>query len=126
MEQKLTKKEQQALDQFREMTEEAEIFQVRELILSCDNKYQFAKTHSNFLKDWEKTRKKMEEQSQKGKLPPNTSIAFTKATIEIGEELIQKKLKMVREAFEDKFGESVYDGYLGPDGKTKKIFGIFG
>ena len=125
MEQKLTKKEQQVLDQFREMTEETEMFQVQELILSCDNKYQFAKTHSNFLKDWEKTKEKMERQLKEGKLPPNTSTAFIEATIEIGEELIQKKLKMVRDAFESKFSESIYN-YLGTDGKTKKIFGIFG
>jgi hypothetical protein len=32
---------------------------------------------------------------------------------------------MVQYAFEIKFGEPIYN-YLGPDGKTKKIFGIFG
>jgi len=40
------------------------------------------------------------------------------------DEIMKKKLSIVQGTFEKKFGESIFN-FLGPDGKAKKIFGIF-
>lgn len=99
--------------------------QVRDLIENCNIAFQFAKTHSVYLKDWEKTKKQMEGRLGSGNLPPGTSPQLFKAIMYASEQIEQRKLKAVRDAFQEKFGESIYD-YLGQDGKTKKFFGMFG
>lgn len=105
--------------------EATEMAQVQDLIHNCDISFQFAKTHSVYLKDWENTKAQMEQNLKDGVLPPGISAALLQAIIAGSETVMQKKLKMVRDAFQRKFGESIYN-YLGSDGKTKKLFGIFG
>ncbi len=70
-------------------------------------------------------KEKMEANLKSGTLPLGVSVNLFRAIIDLSEEVIQKKLEMVRYAFKQKFEESIYN-YLGKDGKTKKLFGIFG
>lgn len=121
----LTQEEQKSLDNWASQMEAGEMAQVQDLIDNCNITFQFAKTHSVYLKDWEKTKERMENNLKNGVLPPDVSANLHRAIIDSTDEIIQRKLKRVRDAFEKKFGESIYN-YLGPDGKTKKLFGIFG
>lgn len=121
----LTADEQQQLDNWISKMEAMEMMQAQDLIDNCNITYQFAKTHSVYVKDWEKTKKHMEDSIKKCTLPPGVSANLLNAMIDACEKIMQKKLKKVRDAFEIKFGESIYN-YLGPDGKTKKLFGLFG
>jgi len=121
----LSPEEKQHLNDWVAQIEAGEMEQVKDLISNCDSTFQFAKTHSVYIKDWEKTKQKMEENLRNGILPPGVSANLHRAIIDETEKIIQKKLEMVRSGFQKKFGESIYN-YLGPDGKTKKLFGIFG
>ena len=125
MKDNLTEEEQENLRNWIFQIEAGEMAQAQDLIDNCNISFQFAKTHSVYVKDWEKTKQKMEEDLKKGILPPGVSENLAKAMINASEEVMQKKLEKVRSAFQLKFGESIYN-YLGPDGKTKKLFGIFG
>ena len=120
----LTTEEQEWLKNWIAQTEAGEMAQVQDLINNCNITFQFAKTHSVYLKDWEKTKERMENNLSNGVLPPGVSANLDRAVIDATDKIIQKKLEMVRNAFQKKFGESIYN-YLGPDGKTKKLFGIF-
>lgn len=122
----LSKKEKDYLANYVGSIRKGENEQLTELFIYCNNKYQMAKTHSNYVKDWEKTKRQMENQVRTNKLPKGVSPLLMQAMIVESEKIINKKLKRVRDVFKQRYGESVYDGYLGPDGKTKKIFGIFG
>lgn len=121
----LTKEEQEYLKKLTSQMEAGEMAQVQDLIDNCNITFQFAKTHSVYLKDWEKTKESMENNLKNGILPPDVSANLHRAIIDATNEIIQRKLKKVRDAFQHKFGESIYN-YLGPDGKAKKLFGIFG
>lgn len=121
----LTKEEQEQLKNWVGQMEAGEMAQAQDLIDNCNITYQFAKTHSVYVKDWEKTKQQMENNLKNGVLPPGVSANLFQAIIDASEEVMQKKLKMVRDAFQKKFGESIYN-YIGLDGKTKKLFGIFG
>jgi len=125
MKNNLTEEEQENLRNWISQIEAGEMAQVQDLIDNCNISFQFAKTHSAYVKDWEKTKQKMEEDLENGILPPGVSENLAKAMINASEEVMQKKLEKVRSAFQLKFGESIYN-YLGADGKTKKLFGIFG
>ena len=70
-------------------------------------------------------KEQMEDNLRNGVLPPEISANLFRALIDASEEVIQRKLEKVRDAFQKKFGESIYN-YLGDDGKTRKVFGIFG
>ena len=120
-----TSEEQQHLKNLVSQMEMMEMAQVQDLINNCNITYQFAKTHSNYVKDWEKTKKQMEDRLEKGILPPGVSKKLLQAIIDASEDIMQRKLQKVRDAFQRKFGESIYN-YLGHDGKTKKLFGLFG
>ncbi|MDO8561352.1 MAG: hypothetical protein Q7S05_00810 [bacterium] len=119
----LTKEERAHLDTLCQQLLAGELAQARDLIRNCNNKYQFAKTHSAYIKDWENTRSRMESDLAKGKLPPGVSAGMQKAAIAEMAKIIDAKLETVREAFQMKFRESIYN-YLGSDGKTK-FLGIF-
>ena len=121
----LTEAESKNLQQMVSSMEAGEMAQVYELVSECNNPYSFAKTHSNYVKDWEKTRNKMKDNLRKKILPPDTSAAFCGALIEELDQVMAKKLAMVQTLFLSKFNESIFN-YLGADGKTKKLFGIFG
>lgn len=121
----LTVEEQEYLKNYIAQVEAGEIAQVQDLIDNCNITYQFAKTHSVYVKDWERTKQQSEEKLKNGVLPPGASADLYRAIIDATDEIIQRKLVMVRDAFQKKFGEPIYN-YLGPDGKTKKLFGIFG
>lgn len=121
----LTKDEQEYLKNWIFQMEDGEMAQVQDLIDNCNITFQFAKTHSVYLKDWEKTKERMENNFKNGILPPGVSANLHRAIINASDEVMQKKLKKVRDAFQQKFRESIYN-YLGPDGKTRKFLGIFG
>jgi len=121
----LTPEEQKQLEIWKNKTEKGEIDQVKDLFLNCNSPHQFAKTHSVYIKDWEKTKEKMETNLKNNILPPGVSTNLYKEIISTTDKIIQKKLEMVRMLFENKFNESIYN-YLDSDGKTKKLFGIFG
>lgn len=119
----LTKEEESTIKRVLHDMEDKEMLQVEDLFINCSNPYAFAKTHSNYVKDWEKTKKKLEDNLRRNVLPPNTSKAFSEALIKEYDKIITKKLQMVQMLFENKFNESIFN-YLGPDGKTK-FLGIF-
>ena len=98
--------------------------QVEELCMNCNNPFQFAKTHSTYLTDWEKTKKEMEAKYKNGVLPPGISDHLQRQIIDSIDKVIQNKLALVRMMFESKFNESIYN-YLGEDGKTKTLFNWF-
>jgi len=125
MKNNLTKEEKENLENWVSQIEAGEMAQVQDLIDNCSISFQFAKTHSVYVKDWERTKQKMEEDLENGILPPGVSENLHRAIIDTTDKVIQKKLEIVRNAFQLKFGESIYN-YLGTDGKTKKLFGIFG
>lgn len=119
----LTAEERSHLTSLSKQMLEGELAQAKDLIANCKNKYQFAKTHSTYTKDWEKTLARMESDLSRGKLPLGVSANLHKAVIVEASKIIEAKLETVREAFQMKFGESIYN-YLGADGKTK-FLGIF-
>ncbi len=121
----LSEKEQEYLKAFLAQAELAEMTQAADLIKNCDITFQMAKTHSVYVKDWEKTKEQMEDRLESNLLPPGISALLFQAMIDGSEKLVQEKLAMIRTAFQLKFGESIYN-YLDKDGKTKKLFGIFG
>lgn len=121
----LTPEEEEILSNFMTNVVQGEMLQTQDLIENCHDPRQFANTHSAYLKDWEKTNQHSEEKLQKGILPPGTSVSLYRAIINASDEVNQRKLEIVRDAFQKKFGESIYN-YLGSDGKTKKLFGLFG
>ena len=125
MDTNLTTEEQGQLKNWVAQMWEGERSQVEDLIHNCSSPFQFAKTHSVYLKDWEKMKAQMEGNLKSGVLPPGVSANLFRAIIDGSDEVMQRKLQKVRESFLVKFGESIYN-YLGPDGKTKKLFGIFG
>jgi len=120
----LSSEEQKQLETWKKQAEKGEMKQVEDLFLHCNNRFQFAKTHSVYIKDWEKTKDRMETNLKNGILPPGVSANLHREIIGATDKIIQKKLAMVRVLFGDKFGESIYN-YLGQDGKTKSIFDIF-
>ncbi|HEY4498485.1 MAG TPA: hypothetical protein VJH94_00295 [Candidatus Paceibacterota bacterium] len=126
MDKALTKEEQRQLENWTLQTEAGEMAQVHDLVENCNISFQFAKTHSVYLKDWEKTKERMENNLRRGVLPPGVSANLNRAIIDATDKIMQKKLANVRTAFQMKFGESIYN-YLGKDGKTKGLFsGLFG
>lgn len=125
MDTNLTLKEQEQAKNWIIQMEKGEMTQVQDLVQNCKVTFQFAKTHSMYVKDWKKMKTKMEVNLRNGILPPGVSANLYRAIIDGSERVMQMKLESVREAFQILFGESIYN-YLGPDGKTKKLFGIFG
>lgn len=121
----LTPEEKIKLKDWISQMETGEMAQAQDLIDNCNSAPQFAKTHSVYVKDWEKTKEQMENSLREGVFPPGTSSNLLRTIIDSSEEVMNKKLKKVQDAFEEKFGESIFN-YLGPDGKVKKLFGIFG
>ncbi len=120
----LSWEEQEQVRNYASATEQGELAQARDLIANCKSKYQFAKTHSVYVKDWEKTRKSMENSLREDRLPPGISANVYRAIINATDAVMKRKLELVTEGFQRKFGESIYN-FLGPDGKTKKVFGLF-
>jgi len=56
----LTKEENKLLLNWIDNAEAGEMAQVQDLMLNCNITYQFAKTHSTYVKDWESTRTQYE------------------------------------------------------------------
>jgi hypothetical protein len=119
----LNESESQNLKQMIASIQEAEFAQVEDLSVNCNNPYQFAKTHSNYVKDWEKVKEEMETMLTNNILPPDTSAAFCRALLDEMDKVYQKKFSMTQMLFSSKFNESIFN-YLGADGKTK-FLGIF-
>jgi thermostable 8-oxoguanine DNA glycosylase len=120
-----TEEEWKIINSFRDKVGQVESEQLYDLMANCKNKYRFAKTHSVFIKDWEKTRQGMSEAVASGKVPLGTTPAIVEEMICIGDDMIKSKLFRMQMFFQLKWSESIFN-YLGPDGKTKKLFGLFG
>lgn len=118
MDTNLTPEEQEQVKNWVAKMEGGEIAQVQDLVKNCKVTFQFAKTHSTYVKDWENMKAKMEDNLKNGILPPGVSANLYRAIINGSERVMQMKLESVRESFQILFGESIYN-YLGPDGKTK-------
>lgn len=119
-----TQEEQSFLEKFRQQLDYQEMAQAQELIQECNNKYQFAKTHSVYVKDHENFKENLHKKislNQLETLPKHVALEM----IKISDEVMKQKLILVQLAFMRKFGESIFN-FLGSDGKTKKLFGIFG
>jgi hypothetical protein len=121
---KLTDDERVFLENFLLEAQKKEMQQAQDLVQNCNNKFQFAKTYSVYVEDWEKMKKGMEEMVSKNILPSGISKELMGAMMEVSESIIQEKLDVLGVVFEKKFGESIFK-YLRPDGKRKKFFGIF-
>ncbi len=120
---KLTEDEEKILKKFVNKALEAEMVQAKDLVDNCDNKYQYAKTHSVYVKDWEKTKQEMLNRLETRNLPEGTSPELLRKMINSLEQVFNKKLDLVQKGFSEKFNESIYD-YIGKDGKTKGCFGV--
>ena len=118
--QNLSPEEQKRLDASMVQIEAGEMAQVQDMIENCNITFSFAKTHSAFVKDWEKSKQKLENDLKNGNIPSYMNTNFFRASIDATDEIMQRKQKKVRDAFQDKFGESIYN-YLGADGKTESI-----
>lgn len=119
-----TESEQAFLEDFKRKIAKQEMAQVTDLIRNCDNKFQFAKTHSVYVKDWEKMKLEMESKIKAGQVLFSQPKHVEEEMINLGDLIVKKKLEMVQSAFTDKFGDSIFN-YLGSDGKTRKLFGLF-
>ncbi|MFA7170860.1 MAG: hypothetical protein WC180_02615 [Candidatus Paceibacterota bacterium] len=116
--QTLSDAELECLKNYERQAREMEDLQIIDLDRNCNVSFQYAKTYSVYVRDWEKTKDRMVEQLETGALPPDTGAEFYKKMIEIGDKIIEDKLKKVQVNFENKFGESIFN-YLGEDGKAK-------
>ncbi|HRH23031.1 MAG TPA: hypothetical protein PK295_00150 [Candidatus Magasanikbacteria bacterium] len=118
-----TEEEMEFLKNFAAQTLIGEMAQVDDLKQNCDVSFQYAKTHSVYIKDWEKVKAGMEENLRTGNVHSDFTPAVYKEMIHIADQIVEKKLKKVRNDFEEKFGEPIYN-YLDKDGKTKSCFGV--
>ncbi len=120
----LSEKDEKYLEDWIDRVNSGEMGQLEDLVLNCDNKFQFAKTHSTYIKDWEKTKSEMEYNLKTNNLPPDVSPELYSLIISETDEIIKNKLDMTKKYFYLKFNESIYN-YLGKDGKTSSCFGFF-
>ena len=118
----LTNEEEKFIKKFIADAYIREMDQVQDLLRNCSNKYQFAKTHSMYVKDWESTKLQIKNNYNRGIMFAGMSKEAFSTLIRQCDEIIDKKLTMVQSTFQSRFGESVFN-YLGPDGKTKSLFG---
>lgn len=116
--QKLSKKDLDSISDFEKYAKDGEDLQILDLDQNCNISFQYAKTYSNYVQDWERTKSRMLEQLNTGNLPPDTSPELHEAMIEALDRVMEYKLEKVRNNFQNKFGESIFN-YLGQDGKTK-------
>lgn len=119
---KLTKEEEVSLKNWIAHVATAEMAQVQDLMANCNNAFQFAKTYKVYKKDWENTKRQMEEKAKSGVLPPGVSANLNQATLDASDEIMQRKFNLVSEGFQMKFNEPI-DNYLGSQGKG--LFGLF-
>jgi hypothetical protein len=117
------KEEEQSLKEMKIQLLTNELQQIDELNKHCNVSFQYAKTYSSYVKDWENTKEQMLDQLNSGQLPPDTSPEFHKEVIKVIDIVIKSKLEYAQKSFELKFGESIFN-YLGKDGKTKGCFGV--
>ncbi|HED38015.1 MAG TPA: hypothetical protein ENI76_07210 [Ignavibacteria bacterium] len=99
MNNKLTSEEQKQLENWITQMETIEMTQAQDLIDNCNVAYQFAKTHSVYVKDWEKTKQKLEENLRNGILSPGVSANLHKEIIDASDEMMQNKLKKFKMLF---------------------------
>lgn len=116
--QKLSKEDLENISDFEKHAKDGEDLQILDLDQNCNSSFQYAKTYSNYVKDWERTKSRMLEQLNTGNLPPDTSPELHEAMFEALDRVMEYKLEKVRNNFQNKFGESIFN-YLGQDGKTK-------
>ena len=114
----ITQEEYEILNKLILEMELGEMIQVQNLISNCNISFQFAKTHSAYVNDWEKTKQQMDDNIKNGILPQGVSVNLFRAIIDNSDMIIKKKLKIVQDAFFNKFGESIFN-YLGKNGKIK-------
>lgn len=117
-------KNKEWLKYFATQMEAEEMSQIYNLVQSCNNPFQFAKTHSMYVNDWKKQKEMMENNLLKGIFPPGVDADLFQQIINISDNIVQKKLKIIQFTFQNKFKESIFN-YLKSDGTTRKLFGIF-
>ena len=125
MEQKLnnfTEDESNFLKDFTDQTLIGELAQAEDLKQNCNSAFQYAQTHSAYIKDWENTKAKMQENLRTNNFHSDFSPTVYQEMINISNQIVEKKLEKVRSDFHEKFGETIYN-YLGTDGKAKGCFG---
>ena len=107
-------RQRQFLRNFEQEAKLAEAHQVNDLISSCTNKFQFAKTYKVYIKDWEKTRKTMLTQEEVEGRPKKEMIV---EMVAIGDELLKDKLEKLQQHFLATWGEPItnYTGNLTPE-----------
>ena len=118
-----TKDEQDFLKDYAAQTLIGEMAQAEDLKQNCNVSFQYAQTHSTYIKDWEKTKAQMEENLRTGNIHSDFTPEVWKEMINIADQVVEKKLQKVRNDFQEKFGESIYN-YLNNDGKAKSCFGV--
>lgn len=121
---KLNEQDQILFKSFYLNAEKAEAVQVKDLFENCYNKFQFAKQHSVYLKDWEETKNLMIIKNGRAEPSKKFPEDLFNEMIDVSQHLVDKKLDFVRKEFFRRFHEDIYI-YLGSDGKTKKFLGIF-
>ncbi|HRY37071.1 MAG TPA: hypothetical protein P5230_04370 [Candidatus Magasanikbacteria bacterium] len=119
-----TKEEQEVLVNLEKTMIIEELKQAEELRKLCNNRFQYARTHSAYIEDWEKTKANMEENLKTNNIPKDVSSKFYEELINISERAIENKLRRVRIDFVGKFGDDI-NNYLGKNGKTAGCLGVF-
>ncbi len=126
MEQKwdtFTKDEQEFLKDFAAQISVGELAQTEDLKQNCNISFQYAQTYSAYIKDYEKVKAQMVENLRTKNYHSDFTPAVYQEMINITDQIIENKLEKVRNDFQEKFGESIYN-YLGKDGKAKSCFGV--
>ena len=101
-----TEKEKQFIEEFRQTTLDSELNQALELDEHCNNAFQYAKTYSNYVKDWEQVQSKLDTMFRQGMVHESMSSELAQRLKEVYQEVIDEKLNWLRTRFEIKFNES--------------------
>jgi hypothetical protein len=87
----LTSKEQRYLKNWVVQMEAGEIAQAQDLIDNCNITFQFAKTHSVYIKDRGKTKQQMEDNLSRSIFPHGVSADLFRTIIDASDEGVKKK-----------------------------------
>lgn len=117
---KFSKEEIRFLNKFHEELSLGETQQLNDLEWNCNNRFQFAKTHSVLLKDWKNQRLKILEQIKGNEYNASLRPEVVHEMVRIGDRVMKKKMRRIRDAFERKFGESIFN-YLGAPTERQKV-----
>lgn len=103
---KFSNEQWQYLQAFKRNAEAAEAEQLEDLLTNCTNKFQFAKTYTQYEKDWNQTKRHMLAQQGKENAPKPHVLD---EMIAIGERLIEAKKSRMAEHFQTTWNESIFN-----------------